>query len=64
MIGIKTGVTNRAGGCLATAFVVDEKTEGFIIVLGSTSTEHRFRDTLKIMAWIKDEAALSLSETA
>jgi D-alanyl-D-alanine carboxypeptidase len=23
VIGIKTGVTNRAGGCLATAFVVD-----------------------------------------
>jgi D-alanyl-D-alanine carboxypeptidase len=64
VIGIKTGVTNRAGGCLATAFAVDDKTEGIIIVLGSISTEHRFRDTLKIMAWIKDEAALSLSDTA
>ena len=64
VIGIKTGVTNRAGGCLVTAFAVDEKSEGFIIVLGSTSTEHRFRDTLKIMAWIKEEGAPPLSETA
>ena len=26
--------------------------------------EHRFRDTLKIMAWIKEEGAPPLSETA
>jgi D-alanyl-D-alanine carboxypeptidase len=53
VIGIKTGITGRAGGCLATAFTIDEK-EGFIVVLGSNSTEGRFRDTLKIMSWIQE----------
>jgi D-alanyl-D-alanine carboxypeptidase len=54
VIGIKTGITGRAGGCLATAFTIDEKGEGFIVVLGSNSTEGRFRDTLKIMSWIQE----------
>lgn len=61
VIGIKTGITTKAGGCLATAFIVDEQSEGFIVVLGCNSTESRFRDTLKILSWIRDE---SLTETS
>ena len=61
VIGIKTGITARAGGCLATAFLVDEQSQGFIVVLGSDSTESRFRDTLKILSWIKDESMTNTS---
>lgn len=59
VIGIKTGITNRAGGCLATAFTIDEKSEGFIVVLGCSSAESRFRDTVKILSWIKEEVLLT-----
>jgi len=55
IVGIKTGITTRAGGCLATAFMIDDESEGFIVVLGSDSTETRFKDTLKVMAWAKDD---------
>ena len=36
--GMKTGITNKAGGCLATVMQIDVQTEAFIIVLGSNST--------------------------
>jgi D-alanyl-D-alanine carboxypeptidase len=55
--GIKTGVTAKAGGCLATSFTIDPRNEGFVIVLGSTSTESRFRDTLKIISWASEEVS-------
>ena len=42
IIGVKTGITGKAGGCLATAFKID-KEEGYIIVLGSNSTDNRFK---------------------
>ena len=47
--GIKTGITNKAGGCLATMFDIDHINKGIIIVLGCNSTEARFKDTLRIM---------------
>ena len=50
IIGVKTGITGKAGGCLATAFKID-KEEGYIIVLGSNSTDNRFKDTMRIMSW-------------
>lgn len=50
IIGVKTGITGKAGGCLATAFKID-KEEGYIIVLGSNSTDNRFKDTMRIMRW-------------
>ena len=59
VIGIKTGVTNKAGGCLSTAFTLQKGVTGFIVVLGCSSTEARFKDTLKVMSWGKDEEDLS-----
>lgn len=61
VIGIKTGNTARAGGCLATAFMVDSQSEGFIVVLGSNSIEGRFKDTLKILNWLKEESMTDTS---
>lgn len=60
VVGIKTGITTRAGGCLVTAFTIDPYNEGFIVVLGANSTETRFKDTLKVMGWAKEE---NLSQT-
>jgi len=45
VIGIKTGITPKAGGCLATFYRIDQYNYGYIVVLGSSSTEARFRDT-------------------
>lgn len=53
--GIKTGITPKAGGCLATYFKYDEGNYGFIIVLGSNSTQARFKDTQTILDFIADE---------
>ena len=55
VIGIKTGITSKAGGCLATSFMLDNGEEGFVVVLGCNSAEARFKDTLKVMGWAKDE---------
>lgn len=49
--GIKTGITNKAGGCLATLLLMNHLNEALIIVLGSNSAESRFKDTLKIINW-------------
>jgi len=45
--GVKTGITNNAGPCLASAVTVKAK-DYIIIVLGSPSLQHRFKDTFKI----------------
>ena len=47
--GLKTGITNKAGGCLATTFLTKDDQEEIVIVLGCSSVEDRFSDTLKIM---------------
>lgn len=49
VVGIKTGITPKAGGCLATQFMIDDESYGFIIVLGCSSTEARFKDTQTIL---------------
>lgn len=54
ILGIKTGVTSKAGGCLSTAFKNKEGEEGIIVVLGCISTDHRFRDTELIMEWANE----------
>lgn len=59
VVGIKTGITSKAGGCLATAWTLDNREEAFIIVLGCKSTEARFKDTVKVMSWAKEEEDLS-----
>lgn len=51
IVGVKTGITNKAGGCLSTSFVGNNGEEGIIVVLGSASAEDRFRDTLQILKW-------------
>lgn len=51
IVGVKTGITVKAGGCLSTFFTSVNDEEGIIVVLGSASQEDRFRDTLKIMKW-------------
>jgi D-alanyl-D-alanine carboxypeptidase len=55
VFGIKTGITGRAGGCLATIFNIDKETEVYVIVLGSLCTESRFSDTLRLMNRASDE---------
>ena len=39
VIGLKTGITSKAGGCLSTTFLTSDNQEGIIITLGSSSTE-------------------------
>ena len=56
VIGLKTGVTSKAGGCLSTTFLNKNNEEATIIVLGCASTEDRFRDTMKIMNWAEDSS--------
>lgn len=56
--GIKTGITGKAGGCLATMFTIDHLTQGIIIVLGCSSTEARFKDTLRVLNWASSEDSL------
>lgn len=36
--GVKTGITNKAGGCLSTCFTSSTGEEGIIVVLGCAST--------------------------
>lgn len=52
--GIKTGNTSKAGSCLTTAFKNNGE-EGIIIVLGSSSADQRFKDTLAILNWALEE---------
>ena len=49
IIGIKTGITSKAGGCLTTC-MKDKNGEKIVIVLGCASTEHRFSDTQAILS--------------
>lgn len=55
IVGVKTGITSKAGGCLSTFFLGNNGEEGIIVVLGSASAEDRFRDTLQIMKWAEEE---------
>lgn len=55
IIGLKTGVTSKAGGCLSTTFMTKKNEEAMVIVLGCASTEDRFRDTMKIINWAEEE---------
>jgi D-alanyl-D-alanine carboxypeptidase len=54
VVGIKTGITPKAGGCLATFYKIDEKNFAYIVVLGSSTTEARFKDTQIIIDYITD----------
>ena len=55
VVGIKTGITNMAGGCLATCLRGNgSKDEIFVVVLGAVSAEARFTDTLRIIGLIAD----------
>ena len=45
--GVKTGITGNAGGCLSSGVKIKDK-DYIIIVLGSISLEHRFKDTIKV----------------
>ena len=55
IFGIKTGVTPKAGGCLSTFFKFDELNQGYIVVLGCSSTEARFKDTELILSYAMEE---------
>lgn len=61
IFGIKTGITNKAGGCLSTVFKINEYEQkyGIVIVLGCTSTEARFKDTLKIIKCMEAQSRCS-----
>ena len=52
--GIKTGITSKAGGCLATSFMLGNGEEGFVVVLGCNSAQARFKDTSRVISWAKD----------
>ncbi len=55
VVGIKTGITPKAGGCLATYVKLDEQNYAYIIVLGASSTQARFKDTQIILEYITDQ---------
>lgn len=50
MLGGKTGFTDEAKGCLATAVKINEKNKIITIVLG---TDNRFEETEKLINWAK-----------
>lgn len=55
--GIKTGFTQKAGGCLSSLFEVGEE-ELLVIVLGCKSSNDRFNDTLKLVQWGAEQLEL------
>lgn len=48
--GIKTGVTNNAGPCLA-SWYKDEKINIIVVILNSKSMEDRWLDTEELVCW-------------
>ncbi len=49
-IGIKTGYTNKAGYCLASA-AVEAGVELYAVVLGCTDEAERFTDSYRLLSW-------------
>jgi len=48
---IKTGVTNSAGPCLATAIELDNDLKFIIILLGCRDMDSRWLETHKLAKW-------------
>lgn len=52
--GIKTGVTNTAGPCLA-SWYKDDKQNYFVILLSSRSMDDRWQDTEELVNWAQNK---------
>ena len=51
--GIKTGITNNAGPCLATAISPDDNCQLIIVLLACKNVESRWSETLKLAKWTR-----------
>lgn len=49
--GIKTGITDAAGPCLASEFKT-KKNKYIIVILNSSSRNERWPDTCKLVDWV------------
>lgn len=49
--GIKTGITNSAGPCLATAITMDGESHLIIVLLNCKNTDCRWQETYKLAKW-------------
>ena len=54
MIGGKTGYTEAAGYCFAGEFINDEGQEIISIILGSESSDSRFKQIKDLTQWVYD----------
>lgn len=50
-LGVKTGITNEAGPCLA-SFFKTKNAHYLIVILNSSSKEERWVDTCKLVEWV------------
>lgn len=48
--GVKTGITNTAGPCLATSITLDQ-CEMIVVLLSSKNMDIRFTETIKLAKW-------------
>lgn len=58
--GVKTGFTQKAGGCLSTVFEMDGE-QLMVVVMGCRTNEDRFVDTSKLIEWIKKKLEISIT---
>ena len=54
MTPIKTGITNAAGPCLATAVELDPAASFVIVLLNSKDMDSRWLETQKLAKWATD----------
>ena len=60
-VGIKTGITNTAGPCLASCINIAGKNY-IIIVLNCKSMKFRFKDTENLRKWLFDKEDIKFKE--
>jgi D-alanyl-D-alanine carboxypeptidase (penicillin-binding protein 5/6) len=51
VLGIKTGITNNAGPCLATAITTDDESHLIVVLLNCKNMDCRWQETYKLAKW-------------
>jgi D-alanyl-D-alanine carboxypeptidase len=60
-VGIKTGITNTAGPCLASCLEISGK-RYIVIVLNCKSMKYRFKDTENLRKWLFNKEEIKYKE--
>jgi D-alanyl-D-alanine endopeptidase (penicillin-binding protein 7) len=54
ILGGKTGYTELAGNCFAGSFYINNEHDIITVVMGASSENERFRESLALVKWVKD----------